>query len=794
MTRIDSVEEELQASPSRDELRVLLVEDSATDAALVLKELRKAGRPLRLERVEDAAAMRAALDREAWDLVISDWSLPGFGAPAALAIVKERGLDIPFIIVSGTVGEETAIVAMRGGAHDYVLKDKLARLVAAVERELRESHLRADRRRTHQALLESEARYRRIVETTNQGVLVVDAAGRITFANARVAAMLGHEPGELLGRSPLDLADPAVRQDMAISMGKDSPVQSERKLRRKDGSALWVLLEATPLLGEGGRSEGSFAVLMDVTERKAAQEALVERSRIAEATADVALALAQDDPLPESLQRCADAMATHLDAAVACIWTLDAPGETLELQASAGGEVPDTVRRVSLGASDIGGVARDRRPRFGDARDGADLAASPWALDEGAVALAALPLVVATHLVGVVAMSSRRPLSEAVRRGLGALADALAVGIRRKVVESEGRSLEAQLRQAQKLEAIGRLAGGVAHDMNNMLAVVLAYSESLASSFAPDDPVALTRQLLAFGRKQVLKPRVVDLNEVLANVLKMVTTLIGADVEVKLALSSRPLWIEADTGQIEQVVMNLAVNARDAMPAGGQLDIATAGDGRRVTLSMSDTGTGMDATTRERIFEPFFTTKEPGKGTGLGLATVFGIVKQSHGEIRVRTEPGQGTTFTIELPTVPPPDARPRATRRDARAASGDETILLVEDSVPLRVALARTLRARGYRVLEAGAGDDALRAGADAGAAIDLLVSDVVLPGIGGPEVARRLRDRHPALKVLFMSGYADPSDHAARAIAEHDFLQKPFPPEVLVARVREVLDRGPP
>ena len=327
---------------------------------------------------------------------------------------------------------------------------------------------------------------------------------------------------------------------------------------------------------------------MDVTERRAAQEALLERSRIAEATADVGLALAQDDPLPESLRRCANAMATHLDAASACIWTLDAGGETLELQASGGGAVPATLQRVPLGASDIGRVARERRPRFGDG------GASEWAAGDGIVAFAALPLVVATRLVGVVAMFSRRPLSEAVRKGLGALADALAVGIRRRLVETEGRSLEAQLRQAQKLEAIGRLAGGVAHDMNNMLAVVLAYSESLATSFAPDDPrlgdaidiraaadrgVALTRQLLAFSRKQVLKPRVVDLNEVLANVLKMVTTLIGADVEVKLLLPTRPLWIEADTGQIEQVVMNLAVNARDAMPAGGQLEIATAGMG-----------------------------------------------------------------------------------------------------------------------------------------------------------------------------------------------------------------------
>jgi PAS domain S-box-containing protein len=787
-----------------DPLSVLLVEDSPSDAELIVRELRKTGRALTVERVEDAPAMREAFDRAWWDVVISDWSLPTFGALDALALVKERELDVPFIIVSGTVGDETAIEAMRLGAHDYVLKDRLARLVPAVERELRESQLRADRRNTQHALRESERSYRRIVETTNQGILVIDAAGRTTFANARLASMLGFEHHELLGISPLDLADPAMRNDMETSIGRTDAVQSERKLRRKDGSALWVLLEATPIYGANGRYEGAFAMLMDITQRKAAEDALFERSRIAEVTAEVGMALAQDDPLADSLARCTRAMVTYLDAAFAGVWLHDAQGDVLDLQASAGLPAQVEVQRIAV-ASIAGSLGQ---PYFtNEVASVPPLSSRPWVGPEGLVAFARLPLIVANHLIGVVAMFARRPLSEAVQKGLGSLADALAVGIQRRVAESDGRLLEAQLRQAQKLEAVGRLAGGVAHDMNNMLAVVLAYSDSVAASLAPDDPrsadfadiraavdrgSALTRQLLAFSRRQVLKPSVLDLNAVVANVLKMISALIGADVEVRPMLAPAPLWVEADAGQIEQVVMNLAVNARDAMPRGGELVLRTEDGDGRARLSVTDTGTGMDAATRERIFEPFFTTKEPGKGTGLGLATVFGIVSQSHGEITVRSELGQGTTFTIELPLVPEPVDRPEVRAGSLRVPRGAEMLLLVDDSASLRGALARALRARGYRVLEAGTGVDALQQCEAADYVVDLLVTDVVLPGLSGPEIARRLCDRQPNLRVLFISGYVDPNAPAGEMVGEHDFLQKPFAPDVLAARVREVLDRG--
>jgi CheY-like chemotaxis protein len=285
---------------------------------------------------------------------------------------------------------------------------------------------------------------------------------------------------------------------------------------------------------------------------------------------------------------------------------------------------------------------------------------------------------------------------------------------------------------------------------------------------------------------------VVDLGKILGNVVKMVTTLIGADVRVDLVLATEPLWVEVDPGQIEQVVMNLAVNARDAMPRGGSLHFATERVDERVRLRVSDTGTGMDAATKERIFEPFFTTKEAAKGTGLGLATVFGIVKQSHGDIAVHSELGQGTTFTIELPLVAAPREAARASREPAVRGTGDETILLLEDNAPLRAVLARTLRARGYRVLEAGTGDEALEVLEDPRQTVHLLLTDIVLPGMSGAEVARRVRDRSPRLKIMFMSGYADPSEHADVPLGTARFLQKPFEPETLAARVRETLDEA--
>jgi signal transduction histidine kinase len=394
---------------------------------------------------------------------------------------------------------------------------------------------------------------------------------------------------------------------------------------------------------------------------------------------------------------------------------------------------------------------------------------------------------------------------------------------RRRAEEALQKS-EEQLRQWQRVEAIGRLAGGVAHDFNNLLMTIKGCSELLLGGLDPRDPrreeveeiqkaaeraTALTRQLLAFGRRQVLQPQVLDLNEVVANVDRMLQRLIGEDIQLLTVLDPE-LWpVKVDPGQIEQVIMNLAVNARDAMPGGGKLTIETAnvildeGYARRhvsvkpgpcVMLAVTDTGSGMDKETQSHLFEPFFTTKRTGEGAGLGLSTVYGIVKQSGGNIWAYSELGQGTTFKIYLPRVEEAVKTYRPKTAPTVSPGGSETILLVEDEEAVRTIVSKILQNRGYTVLEAHHGNEALQICERHEGPIHLMVTDVVMPQVSGRELAERLTLLRPEIRVLFMSGYPD------NAIVHHGvlgagtaFLQKPFTLNALECKVRELLDAPP-
>ncbi len=509
-------------SPTPIPLRALIVEDRVADAEMILRELRRGGFAPAYERVETEEALRAALARQGWDIVLSDYYLPSFDAPRALAVLQESGNDLPFIVVSGSVGEDTAVAAMRAGATDYIMKDRLQRLPPAVAR---------------------------------------------------------------------------------------------------------------------------------------------------------------------------------------------------------------------------------------------------------------------------------------------ALADA---GVRRERVQ-----LQRDLAQAQKLEAIGRLAGGVAHDFNNVLTAILGSAELLMLD-APRGATAreeigiirdaavraqeLIRQLLAFSARQVLQPAVIDLNGLIKNLGRMLRRLIGEDLVLVTELARDLGAVRVDPGQVEQVLVNLAVNARDAMPDGGRLTIRTENvvvadsgelpDGRYVLIEMADTGTGMDEATVTRVFEPFFTTKERGKGTGLGLATVYGIVRQSGGQIGLSSTPGAGTTFRIHLPRVDAPVEPANAAPTVAAPATGTETILVAEDEQIVRVLIRKVLEQAGYTVLLGGGGPEALQLSERHTGTIHLLVTDVVMPGMNGPELARRVLDRRPDTKVLFLSGYADAAVERHGVLAPGTaFMQKPFSPSALASRVREVL-----
>jgi two-component system, cell cycle sensor histidine kinase and response regulator CckA len=387
---------------------------------------------------------------------------------------------------------------------------------------------------------------------------------------------------------------------------------------------------------------------------------------------------------------------------------------------------------------------------------------------------------------------------------------------------TDHKQLQEQFLQSQKMDAIGRLAGGVAHDFNNLLTAIIGYSQILLRSFAEDNPhrheleeiekagsraAALTSQLLAFSRKQVLQARVLDLDEVVANMENMLRRLIGENIELKTSLESRTAFVKTDPGQIEQVIMNLVVNARDAMQHGGKLLIETQSvvldenyphdhinvkPGRYVMLAVSDSGCGMDPETQAHMFDPFFTTKEQGKGTGLGLSTVYGIVKQSNGHIWVYSEPGQGTTFKIYLPRFE--DVADHSLQNDNAAVlpRGTETVLLVEDETPVRQLATRVLSRQGYTVLEATNGEEALRlAQEQAAREIHLLMTDVVMPQKGGKVLATELQKLRPEMKILFVSGYTDDAViHNGVLNNSANFLQKPFTLYALTQKVREVLD----
>jgi PAS domain S-box-containing protein len=391
---------------------------------------------------------------------------------------------------------------------------------------------------------------------------------------------------------------------------------------------------------------------------------------------------------------------------------------------------------------------------------------------------------------------------------------------KRKQAEAARARLESQLLQSQKLESVGRLAGGVAHDFNNYLTVINGYCDLLLSRLAPDDPdraglvdarrageraATLTRQLLAFGRQQILSPSPVSLNQIVSSIEAMLRCLVPENIGLATVLAPGIGAAMADTGQIEQVLMNLVTNARDAMPNGGTIRIETANvdldsatgerhrdiaPGAYVTLAVTDTGVGMDERTRALIFEPFFTTKELGKGTGLGLAMVYGIVKQSGGAIAVRSEPGAGSAFTVYFPRVDAPAAQLPSTPVVERSRSGQGTVLLVEDQASVRGLIKRVLLSSGYHVMEAGSGPQALALPDSQVRSIDLLITDVVMPGMSGSELAKGLTARRKGLRVLFISGYA-PNEAMRESIIDPGvaFLQKPFSPAQITATVDEIL-----
>jgi two-component system, cell cycle sensor histidine kinase and response regulator CckA len=926
-------------------LRVLILEDRLTDARLVVNELRHAGYEPRWERVDTEQDFVACLDAtfDSLDLILADYNLPQFDAPRALQRLQERGLNVPFIIVSGFIGEETAVAAMKDGAADFLLKDRLGRLGPAVtraleQRQMRDTERKAElllRERTQLILLTSEiglalnrtgslhnilqhcaesivhnldvamariwtlaeaenmlelqasagqdarldapfghvtvgeftigrvardrmahvtndlandphfggrewvereglvalAAHSLIVEDRLVGVLAIfsrhpltqtvvdavataanqiaagierrrtesklqftqftidhigiavfwtDSQGRFFNVNEAACKMTGYSRAELLSLhvSDLDLSHTPqswprtwreLQQRQALAM--------ESRLRRKNGTKIPISV-VTNLLHEGGH-ECCCIFVQDIIDRKAAEVAQRQSElrfrAIFDQTFEFVGLLNADGTVLEVNQPALDFRGLTLaEVAGLPLW------ETRWLDLS--DQTREQTRQVVLGAA-AGNFVRQEmtvRDDLGNSRV-FDFSVKPILNDGGRVELL---------------IAEARDITDQKR-------------------------LEEQFRQAQKMEAVGKLAGGVAHDFNNLLTIILGYSEILQESLPTDDPLlelvdqvhkagqraaGLTRQLLAFSRKQVLLPVVLDLNTLLADVEKMLRRLIGEDVDFAFRPAASLWRVRVDAGQMEQVLMNLVVNARDAMPEGGKLTIETsnveldaayvashpeANPGEHVLIAVSDTGHGMDRATLAQIFEPFFSTKGE-KGTGLGLATVYGIVKQSGGHISVQSEQDCGTTFTIYLPRDRDTSTIVRPNADSQGGLRGNETILLVEDEDAVRTLATSVLKHYGYKVLAACHGEEALRISDKYRDIIHLLATDVVMPNLGGRELTRRLCETRPQTKVLYLSGYMDDAivRHGLQD-SGHPFLQKPYSPATLAKKVREVLDR---
>ncbi|HEX2942071.1 MAG TPA: response regulator [Rhodopila sp.] len=789
-----------------DPVQVLLLEDSAVDADLLEQAMARSGLNLKLRQADGRASFMQAIAEGGFEIILADYSLPDFDGLTALHIARERMPDVPFIFVSGVVGEEFATDALKQGATDYVLKRNLMRLPAAVERALAEARERRQRRSAESALLESDVRLRLAVSASELGTwdytpdrdeIVWTTGGRAEPTEKRTTyeAFMSRV-------HPVDRArmEPAMRAAMAP--GSDGAFSAEYRLLQRDGTVRWMATRGQSFFRDG-RCHRFVGVIQDITDRKTAEATLRRQNRLlAREVRDRTRERDRIWQLSRDLMIVCDfntrAVAVNPAWFETLGWTeaellgrpaleLFHPEDRSKLRRNLGQQQDETVR-----------VECRLRRRDGGYR---------W------IAWTAVPQDELLYAIGRDVTEEKAVTAE------------IAAANRQLVRQIEERErVETTLRQMQRLEAVGQLTSGVAHDFNNLLTVVLGNVAFLQREMneagiegrirkrldqmgrAAERGAKLTAQLLAFSRRQRLEPKPVNLNDTVAGMRELLQSTMGGAVVITTKLDPN-LWAAlVDPTQIELIILNLAINARDAMAVGGDLIVATGNTtlsgppsrpeepvpGEYVVLSVTDTGTGMSEEVLHRAFEPFFTTKEIGKGSGLGLAQVFGFAKQSGGGVRIETALGHGTTVSVFLPRAQPAagsetqaPADPVAANSNSRRADGT-VILLVDDDGAVREITAKMLRDLGYDVLEAGSG----------GAALDLLarepriamsVLDYAMPGMNGAEVAQEVQKRRPGLPVLFITGYADLT--ALKGVGEDRIVQKPFREVELATKVGRTL-----
>jgi two-component system, cell cycle sensor histidine kinase and response regulator CckA len=765
-----------------DALRILILEDVPMDAELVEYELERASIPFSARRVDSREGFLRELEQFGPDVILSDYTLPRFDGMAALSLARERAPSIPFLIVTGSVNEETAVGCMKAGATDYLLKSNLARIGPAIQAALERERARAEKVRAESALAASERRFRSLVQNSSDLVTILAPDGTILYASDSAERIVGYAPSTLVGTSLLaylDEQDGAVVRGLLQNGNGKSSVSGpiEFTLRRTDGSGVWLEAIGTNLLNDA-TIRGIVLNARDVSERKRADRALrdsEERYRDLFDNASDLVCMATPDGALLYVNHAWQEGTGYAEEDISRMRFIDL------VHPESRAHYQEVLRRV-LGGERLDHVELVFVPKAGT------------------------PITVEGNL------------SCTFKDG----EPAIVRGIYRDVTERK--RVEEHLRRAERMQAAGKLAGGVAHEVNNMMTGVIGFSEFVLRTLEPEDPrradveevikagtraADVTRQLLAFTRQQFLRPQVLEVNTVVSQMEKMLRRSLGEDKIFELRLSPDAGEIRADRGQLEQVLINLVLNARDALSEHGRVTVETGVAewdeayaqrhggvdlplGPYVMLAVSDTGCGMAPDVQARIFEPFFTTKPIGQGTGLGLSTVYGIVKQSGGYVWVYSEPNEGSVFKVYLPQAESLEGSEAAMEVSQPPTGGTETILVIEDEDMVRNLASRALKDHGYSVIEARNGSQALQYIRQHPGMVQLVVSDVVMPEMGGRELGQTLAHSDPALPVLYMSGYTG-EDVVQRGLLDPGapFQQKPFTPAGLATKVRAMLDQ---
>ena len=765
-------------------LRLLIVDDDSADLELCLRNLKKSDLAFEAITATTRADFIRELREKDVDIVLSDYRMNGWTGVDAVSIVEKIRPRTPLILLSGTLGDELAVDCIKSGITDYVLKHQMARLPVAIRRAQEEKELREAEIAAVRALKESEERYRTLVENAPEAIVVIDGeSGKFVDCNENALSLFGLTRAELLRRGPADLS-PAQQPD-----GQSSAVAARRNIGFAVAGQIpvfeWLHYDA-----HGAEIPCEIHLV-----RLPSQERCLIRGSVVNIS---------ERKRAETALRQSEARYRGLvnNSTYGIYWVSD-QGRLLDANPALAHMLGynSVAELLTIGHSrDLYADPEDREKIYAEyLLNGRVHATVDWKRKN-------------SNLITVRLNGWQATDPEHGKLCLEVIVEDV----------TEHIALEKQLVQAQKFEAIGQLAGGIAHDFNNMIGAILGWAD-MGLEETPSSPrlhryfdkvrqqaaraAALTRQLLAFARRQILEPRNIDMNQAVIETVSLLEKVIGSNISVEANLAPDLAVVRADPVQVEQVLMNLCINARDAMPNGGSLSVDTsnvtvdeefcvlqplAHPGKYIMLAVTDTGMGMEPATLDRIFEPFFTTKEMGKGTGLGLATVYGIVRQHGGFLHVISQPGAGSTFRVYLPVSTVIEARSSAVDDTKPVDGGSETILVAEDHEGLRQLAYETLANLGYSVLLAADGEGALeefRAHRDK---INLALLDVVLPKLSGPEIYARISAEKPDLPVVFATGYS-PDIALLQKVQEKGLpvLQKPYSPRDLARKIRESLDR---